>query len=84
VMPLSQVNLSPQKISSLPTNTGETKERLQSLVEEYETALEELKSSNEELVSVNENCNPDGRRPPVPLISYSVWRSIKCGGAPTR
>ncbi len=32
----------------------ETRERLQSIVEEYETALEELKSSNEELVSVNE------------------------------
>jgi two-component system CheB/CheR fusion protein len=32
----------------------ETRERLQSQVEEYETALEELKSSNEELVSVNE------------------------------
>jgi two-component system CheB/CheR fusion protein len=32
----------------------ETKERLQSLIEEYETALEELRSSNEELVSVNE------------------------------
>ena len=31
-----------------------TRERLQSLVEEYETALEELKSSNEELQSVNE------------------------------
>ena len=32
----------------------ETRDRLQSMVEEYETALEELKSSNEELVSVNE------------------------------
>ena len=32
----------------------DTRERLQSQVEEYETALEELKSSNEELVSVNE------------------------------
>jgi two-component system, chemotaxis family, CheB/CheR fusion protein len=32
----------------------ETRERLQSITEEYETALEELKSSNEELVSVNE------------------------------
>ncbi len=32
----------------------DTRERLQALVEEYETALEELKSSNEELVSVNE------------------------------
>jgi two-component system CheB/CheR fusion protein len=32
----------------------ETRERLQALVEEYETALEELKSSNEELVSMNE------------------------------
>ncbi|HXP00074.1 MAG TPA: CheR family methyltransferase [Luteibacter sp.] len=32
----------------------ETRDRLQSVIEEYETALEELKSSNEELVSVNE------------------------------
>ncbi len=32
----------------------ETRDRLQSTIEEYETALEELKSSNEELVSVNE------------------------------
>ncbi len=32
----------------------ETRERLQSVIEEYETAMEELKSSNEELVSVNE------------------------------
>jgi two-component system CheB/CheR fusion protein len=38
----------------LERELGETKERLQSLIEEYETALEELKSSNEELVSVNE------------------------------
>jgi two-component system CheB/CheR fusion protein len=38
----------------LETELRETRERLQSLVEEYETALEELKSSNEELVSVNE------------------------------
>lgn len=32
----------------------ETRERLQSQIEEYETALEELRSSNEELVSLNE------------------------------
>lgn len=32
----------------------DTRDRLQSVIEEYETALEELKSSNEELVSVNE------------------------------
>ena len=32
----------------------DTRDRLQSMMEEYETALEELKSSNEELVSVNE------------------------------
>lgn len=32
----------------------ETRERLQSMAEEYETAIEELKSSNEEMVSVNE------------------------------
>ena len=39
---------------SLETELRETRDRLQSLVEEYETALEELKSSNEELQSVNE------------------------------
>ena len=38
----------------LESELRETRERLQSLIEEYETALEELKSSNEELVSVNE------------------------------
>jgi two-component system, chemotaxis family, CheB/CheR fusion protein len=32
----------------------DTRERLQGLIEEYETQTEELKSSNEELVSVNE------------------------------
>jgi two-component system CheB/CheR fusion protein len=32
----------------------ETRERLQSMAEEYETAIEELKSSNEEMASVNE------------------------------
>lgn len=32
----------------------ETRERLQGMIEEYETAVEELRSSNEELVSVNE------------------------------
>lgn len=32
----------------------DTRDRLQSMMEEYETALEELKSSNEELVSLNE------------------------------
>jgi two-component system, chemotaxis family, CheB/CheR fusion protein len=32
----------------------DTRERLQAMIEEYETALEELKSSNEELMSVNE------------------------------
>lgn len=32
----------------------ETRDRLQSMVEEYETALDELKTSNEELVSANE------------------------------
>ena len=32
----------------------DTKDRLQSLAEEYETALEELRSSNEEMLSVNE------------------------------
>jgi two-component system CheB/CheR fusion protein len=47
--------LSPETtVTHLERELGETKERLQSLIEEYETALEELKSSNEELVSVNE------------------------------
>jgi two-component system CheB/CheR fusion protein len=32
----------------------EARERVQAMVEEYETALEELKSANEELVSINE------------------------------
>jgi two-component system, chemotaxis family, CheB/CheR fusion protein len=32
----------------------ETRERLQSMAEEYETAIKKLKSSNEEMVSVNE------------------------------
>ncbi|MDX1153820.1 PAS domain-containing protein [Sinorhizobium medicae] len=38
----------------LESELRETRERLQSTIEEYETALEELKSSHEELVSVNE------------------------------
>ncbi|MBD8554181.1 PAS domain-containing protein [Rhizobium sp. CFBP 8762] len=38
----------------LENELRDTRERLQSLVEEYETALEELKTSNEELVSLNE------------------------------
>jgi two-component system CheB/CheR fusion protein len=38
----------------LEAELRETRERLQSLIEEYETALEELKASNEELVSLNE------------------------------
>ncbi|TIQ94110.1 MAG: chemotaxis protein CheR [Mesorhizobium sp.] len=40
--------------ADLERDLRETRERLQSTIEEYETALEELKSSNEELVSVNE------------------------------
>lgn len=38
----------------METELRDTRERLQSQIEEYETALEELKSSNEELVSLNE------------------------------
>ena len=38
----------------LERELSDTRDRLQSMIEEYETALEELKSSNEELVSVNE------------------------------
>lgn len=41
-------------IQHLERELRDTKERLQSLIEEYETALEELRSSNEELLSVNE------------------------------
>ena len=40
--------------AQLENELRDTRERLQALVEEYETALEELKSSNEELQSVNE------------------------------
>ena len=40
--------------SILEHELSDTRNRLQSMIEEYETALEELKSSNEELVSVNE------------------------------
>ncbi|MGJ3264934.1 MAG: CheR family methyltransferase [Salinarimonas sp.] len=41
-------------VGHLERELRETRERLQGMVEEYETAVEELKSSNEELVSVNE------------------------------
>jgi two-component system CheB/CheR fusion protein len=41
-------------VASLERDLRDTRERLQSMIEEYETALEDLKSSNEELVSVNE------------------------------
>ena len=41
-------------IERLDRELRETRERLQSMMEEYETAIEELKSSNEEMVSVNE------------------------------
>ncbi|TIN22187.1 CheR family methyltransferase [Mesorhizobium sp.] len=47
-------NRSSEGAADLERELRETRERLQSTVEEYETALEELKSSNEELVSVNE------------------------------
>lgn len=40
--------------SELERELRDTRDRLQSTIEEYETALEEVKSSNEELVSVNE------------------------------
>ncbi|HEX2151299.1 MAG TPA: CheR family methyltransferase [Stellaceae bacterium] len=39
---------------NLERELREARDRLQSLVEEYETALEELKSANEELISINE------------------------------
>ncbi|TXN81122.1 CheR family methyltransferase [Methylobacterium sp. WL8] len=41
-------------LQGLERELGETRERLQGVIEEYETSLEELKSSNEELYSVNE------------------------------
>ena len=41
-------------VASLELELRETRDRLQAMIEEYETALEELKSGNEELVSVNE------------------------------
>src|SRR6185436_10888473 len=40
--------------AQLERELRETRDRLQSQIEEYESALEELKSSNEELVSLNE------------------------------
>ena len=43
-----------ETVIHLERELRETRDRLQSMIEEYETALEELKSSNEELVSVNE------------------------------
>jgi len=44
-----------QEISlHLERELRDTRERLQSMIEEYETAIEELRSSNEELLSVNE------------------------------
>jgi two-component system CheB/CheR fusion protein len=51
---LSRVRAQDGAAVQLERELRETRERLQSLIEEYETALEELKSSNEELVSVNE------------------------------
>ncbi len=45
---------SPPESAHLERELRDTRDRLQALIEEYETALEELKSSNEELVSVNE------------------------------
>jgi two-component system CheB/CheR fusion protein len=44
----------PSETAHLERELRDTRDRLQALIEEYETALEELKSSNEELVSVNE------------------------------
>jgi two-component system, chemotaxis family, CheB/CheR fusion protein len=41
-------------LEHLERELRETRERLQSMSEEYETAIEELKSGNEEMVSVNE------------------------------
>ncbi|MCJ2087404.1 PAS domain-containing protein [Methylobacterium sp. E-005] len=43
-----------ETVQRLERELSLTRERLQAIVEEYETALEEVKSSNEELYSVNE------------------------------
>jgi two-component system CheB/CheR fusion protein len=43
-----------EAVQRLEDELAKTRERLQGIVEEYETSLEELKSSNEELYSVNE------------------------------
>src|SRR5207237_4707038 len=43
-----------QHEEQLERELRDTRERVQSMSEEYETAIEELKSSNEEMVSVNE------------------------------
>ncbi len=52
---LLRADISPAtETAHLERELRDTRDRLQALVEEYETALEELKSSNEELVSVNE------------------------------
>ncbi len=51
---LVQQEQSADGTADLEHELRETRERLQSTIEEYETVLEELKSSNEELVSVNE------------------------------
>ena len=50
----ARVMRSTENGDALERELVETRDRLQSMIEEYETALEELKSSNEELVSVNE------------------------------
>ena len=42
------------RLERLERELRDTRERLQSIIEEHETGLEELKSSNEELVSLNE------------------------------
>jgi len=43
-----------QLVEQLEAELHDTRERLQSISEEYETATEELKSANEEMVSANE------------------------------
>jgi two-component system, chemotaxis family, CheB/CheR fusion protein len=41
-------------VAQMERELRDTRDRLQVVIEEYETAIEELKSSNEELVSINE------------------------------
>src|SRR5262245_50465558 len=47
-------NLDDKRIADLATELDTTRQRLQSIIEEFETSQEEMKASNEELQSTNE------------------------------